>query len=108
LDRGAPGAIGFCATARDVARLGQLIVDNGRRGDRQIIAESSISDIENDGDADAWRNGEWGRSFPRTAPTFEPRIGATSRRRSARQRMESSEQDGDNVRRPHTAPIASS
>ena len=66
---------GLCATARDVARLGQLIVDNGRRGDRQIIGESVISDIENNGDADAWRNGEWGKSFSSISRNMRYRSG---------------------------------
>jgi CubicO group peptidase (beta-lactamase class C family) len=54
---------GFCSTARDLAHLGQLIADNGLRGTRQIVPASVISDIANNGDADAWRNGEWGKSF---------------------------------------------
>jgi len=71
----ARSAGGLCATARDVARLGQLIVDNGRRGDRQIIAESIISDIECNGDADAWRNGEWERSFAHISTNMRYRSG---------------------------------
>jgi CubicO group peptidase (beta-lactamase class C family) len=66
---------GLCATARDLARLGQLIVDNGRRGGRQIIAESIIDDIENNGDLDAWRNGEWAKSRLSTGRTTRYRSG---------------------------------
>jgi CubicO group peptidase (beta-lactamase class C family) len=66
---------GLCATARDLARLGQLIVDNGRRGDRQIIAEAVISDIVNNGDTDAWRNGEWVKSFSRISTNMRYRSG---------------------------------
>jgi CubicO group peptidase (beta-lactamase class C family) len=66
---------GFCATARDFARLGQLIVDNGQRGARQIIPASVISDIENNGDADAWRNGEWGKSFASISTNMRYRSG---------------------------------
>jgi CubicO group peptidase (beta-lactamase class C family) len=54
---------GLCATARDFARFGQLIADGGRRGDQQIIPEATIRDIADNGDADAWRNGEWGKAF---------------------------------------------
>jgi len=71
----ARSAGGLCATARDVARLGQLMVENGRRGHRQIIAESIISDIESRGDADAWRNGEWRRSFAHISPNMRYRSG---------------------------------
>ena len=66
---------GLCATARDLARLGQLIVDNGQRGARQIIPASVISDIVNNGDADAWRNGEWGKSFASISKNMRYRSG---------------------------------
>jgi CubicO group peptidase (beta-lactamase class C family) len=66
---------GLCATARDLARLGQLIVDNGRRGDRQIVAESIIADIENNGDPGAWRNGEWAKSFSYVSRNMRYRSG---------------------------------
>jgi CubicO group peptidase (beta-lactamase class C family) len=66
---------GFCATARDLARLGQLIVDDGRRGTRQIIPASVISDIANNGDADAWKNGEWGKSFASISTNMRYRSG---------------------------------
>ena len=71
----ARSAGGLCATARDVARIGQLIVDNGRRGDRQIIAESIINDIDSHGDGDAWRNGEWARSFAHISTNMRYRSG---------------------------------
>jgi CubicO group peptidase (beta-lactamase class C family) len=66
---------GLCATARDLARLGQLIVDDGQRGTRQIIPASVISDITDNGDADAWRNGEWGKSFASISTNMRYRSG---------------------------------
>ncbi len=66
---------GLCATARDFARLGRLIVDDGRRGARQIIPASVISDITDHGDADAWRNGEWGKSFASISTNMRYRSG---------------------------------
>jgi CubicO group peptidase (beta-lactamase class C family) len=71
----ARSAGGLCATARDVARLGQLIVENGWRGHRQIIAESTINDIGSHGDADAWRDGEWARSFANVSTNMRYRSG---------------------------------
>jgi hypothetical protein len=34
-----------------------------------------ISDIENNGDADAWRNGEWGKSFASISTNMRYRSG---------------------------------
>ena len=56
---GAPRcAGGFCATARDLARVGQLIVQGGARGSVQIIPEAWIEDIVRSGDRDAWAAGD--------------------------------------------------
>ena len=46
-----------------------------QRGARQIIPASVISDIENNGDADAWRNGEWGKSFASISTNMRYRSG---------------------------------
>jgi CubicO group peptidase (beta-lactamase class C family) len=66
---------GLCATARDLARLGQLIVDDGQRGGRQIIPASVITDITDNGDTEAWRNGEWGKSFASISTNMRYRSG---------------------------------
>jgi CubicO group peptidase (beta-lactamase class C family) len=66
---------GLCATARDFARFGQLIVDDGRRGTRQVIPAPVISDITDNGDADAWRTGEWGKSFAAISTNMRYRSG---------------------------------
>lgn len=54
---------GICATARDVARLGQLVLDSGRRGPHQIVPARVIEDLWNGGDAAAWSAGQFGASF---------------------------------------------
>jgi CubicO group peptidase (beta-lactamase class C family) len=55
---GAPRAAGgMCMTATDLARVGQLLVQGGRRGDRSIVPEAWIADIETRGDAEAWDRG---------------------------------------------------
>ena len=57
---GAPRcAGGFCATARDLARVGQLIVQDGRRGARQAIPEAWIEDVQKNGDRAAWDAGDF-------------------------------------------------
>jgi CubicO group peptidase (beta-lactamase class C family) len=61
---GAPRCTGgFCTTTRDLARLGQLVVDGGRRGAAGIIPPDLIDDIANHGDRDAWKQGEFAASF---------------------------------------------
>jgi CubicO group peptidase (beta-lactamase class C family) len=61
---GAPRCTGgLCATTRDLARLGQLVVEGGRRGDREIVPAGWIDDIAQNGDAHAWKNGEFAAGF---------------------------------------------
>ena len=62
---GAPRAGGgICVTASDLARLGQLLIQDGRRGDRQIIPSSWIQDLWQSGDAQAWNQGSFTAYFP--------------------------------------------
>jgi CubicO group peptidase (beta-lactamase class C family) len=62
---GAPRAAGgICATVRDLALLGQLLVDGGRRGDRPIIPAEWIDDILRNGDPAAWDQSIFTPFFP--------------------------------------------
>lgn len=62
---GAPRcAGGMCVTTRDLARVGQLMVDGGKRGDVQVLPASWIEDIENGGDPKAWAAGNFVPYFP--------------------------------------------
>jgi CubicO group peptidase (beta-lactamase class C family) len=62
---GAPRcAGGVCATVMDLARVGQLIVQNGSRGGTQIIPEAWIEDLTGSGDTDAWNRGDFTDYFP--------------------------------------------
>lgn len=62
LDRlGAPRAAGgFCCTTRDLARVGQLLVENGRG----IVPADWIEDIATAGDTDAWDASDFAPDFP--------------------------------------------
>jgi hypothetical protein len=61
---GAPRcAGGVCATARDLARVGQLLVEGGRR----IVPESWIDDIAANGDPQAWAAGSFAAYYPGAA-----------------------------------------
>jgi CubicO group peptidase (beta-lactamase class C family) len=52
---GAPRcAGGFCATARDLVRLGLLIAEGGSYAGKEIIPSWWIDDILNAGDTHAW------------------------------------------------------
>jgi hypothetical protein len=66
LDRlGAPRcAGGFCASARDLARLGLLLSEDGRYGGKQIVPSSWIEDIFTKGDPRAWDAGDFVKYFP--------------------------------------------
>jgi CubicO group peptidase (beta-lactamase class C family) len=62
--RGAPRCTGgLCATVRDFARVGQLVLMQGRRGADHIVPKHWIDDIAGNGDARAWREGPWGEAF---------------------------------------------
>ena len=58
---GAPRcAGGMCATVEDLARVGQLILEEGRG----IIPRGWIDDILREGDAEAWNKGTFAEYFP--------------------------------------------
>jgi CubicO group peptidase (beta-lactamase class C family) len=62
---GAPRcAGGVCTTTRDLARVGQLLADGGRHGDRQVVPEAWIEDILTKGDRSAWDRGDFIDYFP--------------------------------------------
>ena len=57
---GAPRcAGGFCAVPRDMARIGRLFVTGGKTNDVQVVPAQWIEDIVHNGDAAAWRNGDF-------------------------------------------------
>lgn len=62
---GAPRcAGGICATAIDLARVGQLIVQGGSRDGKPVIPASWIDEVMDRGDADAWNRGDFATYFP--------------------------------------------
>jgi CubicO group peptidase (beta-lactamase class C family) len=65
---GAPRAAGgMCTTTRDLARVGQLLVDGGARGTRQVIPADWLQDIAHGGDPDAWNAGAFVPYYPGVA-----------------------------------------
>lgn len=62
---GAPRcAGGFCASLRDLARLGRLLATGGRAGDRQVVPEAWVQDILTAGDTGAWDRGDFIDLYP--------------------------------------------
>ena len=59
----ARAAGGVCFTARDLARVGLLIANNGCVNGKQIISEAWIDDIVNNGSDDAWKKREGMEEF---------------------------------------------
>ncbi|WP_428926524.1 serine hydrolase domain-containing protein [Marinibacterium sp. SX1] len=62
---GARAAGGMCLTARDLARIGALVADGGRRGDgRQVLPADWVADIFDNGDVAAWKKGDFEENYP--------------------------------------------
>jgi hypothetical protein len=62
---GAPRvAGGISTTARDLALIGQLIIDHGSYNNKQIIPSDWISDITDNGSKQAWDEGDFAQYFP--------------------------------------------
>lgn len=62
---GAPRAAGgMCTTVRDLALVGQLLLEGGARDGRQIVPAAWIDDIYDNGDPAAWDNGSFVEQFP--------------------------------------------
>lgn len=62
---GAPRtAGGMCATTRDLARVGQLLVEGGAYRGRQVVPPSWIDMIACDGDPEAWSAGNLASYYP--------------------------------------------
>ncbi|WP_271609921.1 serine hydrolase domain-containing protein [Bradyrhizobium sp. CCBAU 21359] len=59
----ARSAGGLCATARDLARLGQVVCLDGSSGSAQIFPNHVVHGLAADGDRKAWSSGQWGESF---------------------------------------------
>ncbi|MBI5130412.1 MAG: serine hydrolase [Rhodopseudomonas palustris] len=55
---------GFSMVARDLARIGRMMLDGGARDGRAIVPASWVDDLWCNGDRDAWRRGEWQKLFP--------------------------------------------
>ena len=51
-------------TAMDLARVGQLIVQGGRRNQHQIVPEEWLEDIVLGGDPEVWNNGQFASYWP--------------------------------------------
>jgi len=60
---GARAAGGKCFSARDLARVGMMLADGGKREGHQVISEQWVNDIENNGDQEAWAQGNFYEVF---------------------------------------------
>jgi hypothetical protein len=54
---------GMCTTLRDLARVGQLVLDRGARAGRQVVPADWIDDLAAGGDPAAWRAGNFVETF---------------------------------------------
>ena len=62
---GAPRvAGGMSSTARDLAIIGQLIINNGVHNNKQIVPSDWITDIKCNGNKQAWEKGDFAQYYP--------------------------------------------
>ena len=62
---GAPRvAGGMSSTARDLAIIGQLIINNGVHNNKQIVPSDWITDIKCNGNKQAWDKGDFAQYYP--------------------------------------------
>ena len=62
---GAPRAAGgMCVTLRDLARVGLLMANGGKRGTEQVLPGEWIADVVENGDTEAWNTGDFAGYFP--------------------------------------------
>ncbi|MEM7522266.1 MAG: serine hydrolase [Pseudomonadota bacterium] len=61
---GPRAAGGMCVTARDLARVGLLMLCGGMRDGRRVIPAGWIDDIVSGGDPEAWARGDFADKFP--------------------------------------------
>ena len=66
---------GLCATVRDMARVGQLLVDGGTSGGVEVIPAAVIDGLASGGDHTAWTTGEWGKLFTFAGKSLRYRSG---------------------------------
>lgn len=60
----ARAAGGVCVTARDLARMGQLVMDGGRGSDgRQVVPAAWVADLSSGGSRQAWIDGNFADMF---------------------------------------------
>jgi CubicO group peptidase (beta-lactamase class C family) len=55
---------GFCLTLRDLARFGQMVLDDGRANGAQIVPHEWLDDIRHNGDNSLWRPTVYGERWP--------------------------------------------
>lgn len=55
---------GFCITLRDLARFGQMVLDDGYYNGQQIIASGWIDDVRFNGKNSAWKPTKYGKIWP--------------------------------------------
>jgi len=68
---GAPRAAGgMCATTRDLARVGQMLIEGGSHRGRQVVPAAWIDMIANDGAPQAWAAGNLACYFPNVPMHF--------------------------------------
>lgn len=67
---GSRAAGGLCLTARDLARIGQMLLQDGAREGRQVLPMEWVVDLWQGGDRDAWAKGDFVDRFPQPGRSY--------------------------------------